>query len=81
MATIAPPLIRLTRSSWASCQVARRALTGRAENTSTAYRTWPTRSPGALVEAAAEFRDHGTFGYLDQATIGVQTALPAFKGD
>jgi 2-methylisocitrate lyase-like PEP mutase family enzyme len=36
---------------------------------------------GALVEAAAEFRDHGTFGYLDQATIGVQMALPAFNGD
>lgn len=36
---------------------------------------------GALVESAAEFRDHGTFGYLDQATIGVQMALPAFNGD
>jgi 2-methylisocitrate lyase-like PEP mutase family enzyme len=36
---------------------------------------------GALVEAATELRDHGTFGYLDQAGIGVRTALPAFDGD
>ncbi|TFH13114.1 MAG: isocitrate lyase/phosphoenolpyruvate mutase family protein, partial [Acidimicrobiales bacterium] len=36
---------------------------------------------GALVEAASELRDHGTFGYLDRAGIGFQTALPAFDGD
>ncbi len=35
---------------------------------------------GALVQAATELRDHGTFGYLDQAGIGVRTALPAFDG-
>jgi 2-methylisocitrate lyase-like PEP mutase family enzyme len=36
---------------------------------------------GALVEAATELRDHGTFGYLDKASIGARTALPAFDGD
>ena len=36
---------------------------------------------GALVEAATELRDQGTFGYLDRASIGARTALPAFKGD
>ena len=36
---------------------------------------------GALVEAALEFRDHGTFGYLDRAGVGFRTALPAFDGD
>jgi len=36
---------------------------------------------GALVEAATEFRDHGTFGYLDRASIGARTALPAFSSD
>lgn len=36
---------------------------------------------GALVEAATELRDHGTFGYLDRASIGARTALPAFDGD
>src|SRR5947209_2151202 len=36
---------------------------------------------GALVEAATELRDHGTFGYLDQASIGASTALPAFNSD
>jgi 2-methylisocitrate lyase-like PEP mutase family enzyme len=36
---------------------------------------------GALVEAATELRDHGTFGYLDKASIGARTALPAFSGD
>ena len=36
---------------------------------------------GALVEAATELRDHGTFGYLERAGIGFQTALPAFDGD
>jgi hypothetical protein len=36
---------------------------------------------GALVEAATELRDQGTFGYLDRASIGARTALPAFNGD
>lgn len=36
---------------------------------------------GALVEAATELRDHGTFGYLDRASIGARTAAPAFSGD
>ena len=36
---------------------------------------------GALVEAATELRDQGTFGYLDRASIGARTALPAFDGD
>ncbi|MDP9334859.1 MAG: isocitrate lyase/phosphoenolpyruvate mutase family protein [Actinomycetota bacterium] len=36
---------------------------------------------GALVEAATELRDKGTFGYLDQASIGAQTALRAFNRD
>lgn len=35
---------------------------------------------GALVEAATELRDQGTFGYLDRAKIGAGTALAAFKG-
>jgi 2-methylisocitrate lyase-like PEP mutase family enzyme len=36
---------------------------------------------GALVEAATELRDQGTFGYLDRAGIGARTALPAFTRD
>ena len=36
---------------------------------------------GALVEAATELRDQGTFGYLDRASVGARTALPAFEGD
>jgi 2-methylisocitrate lyase-like PEP mutase family enzyme len=36
---------------------------------------------GALVEAATELRDHGTFGYLDRASMGARTAAPAFSGD
>jgi 2-methylisocitrate lyase-like PEP mutase family enzyme len=36
---------------------------------------------GALVEAATELRDHGTFGYLDKASIGARTAQPAFDSD
>jgi 2-methylisocitrate lyase-like PEP mutase family enzyme len=35
---------------------------------------------GALVEAATELRDQGTFGYLDRASMGARTALPAFNG-
>ncbi len=34
---------------------------------------------GALVDAATELRDHGTFGYLDQARAGAQTAARAFN--
>jgi len=34
---------------------------------------------GALVDAATELRDHGTFDYLDQARIGAQTAGRAFN--
>ena len=33
---------------------------------------------GALVEAATEFRDHGTYGYLDRAGIGASTARSSF---
>src|SRR5947207_9764745 len=36
---------------------------------------------GAVVEAATQLRDDGTFGYLDKASIGARTALPAFDGD
>jgi 2-methylisocitrate lyase-like PEP mutase family enzyme len=36
---------------------------------------------GALVEAATELRDQGTFGYLGRASLGARTALPAFKAD
>jgi 2-methylisocitrate lyase-like PEP mutase family enzyme len=36
---------------------------------------------GALVEAATELRDRGTFGYLDKASIGARTAQPAFDSD
>jgi len=36
---------------------------------------------GALVDAATELRDQGTFGYLDNASRGASTALPAFRGD
>lgn len=33
---------------------------------------------GALVEAATEFRDHGTYGYLDRAGIGASTVRSTF---
>ena len=33
---------------------------------------------GALVEAATEFRDHGTYGYLDRAGIGASTVRSIF---
>lgn len=33
---------------------------------------------GALVEAATEFRDHGTYGYLDRAEIGASTVRAVF---
>src|SRR5438270_4111847 len=34
---------------------------------------------GAVVEAATELRDAGTFGYFDRMGMGVRTARPAFK--
>jgi 2-methylisocitrate lyase-like PEP mutase family enzyme len=33
---------------------------------------------GAVVEAATELRDQGTFGYWDRAALGARTARPAF---
>jgi len=33
---------------------------------------------GALVEAATEFRDHGTYGYLDRAGLGASTVRSLF---
>jgi len=33
---------------------------------------------GALVEAATEFRDQGTYGYLDRAAIGASTVRAVF---
>jgi len=34
---------------------------------------------GALVEAATELRDQGTFGYLDRAVAGARVTRPAFR--
>jgi hypothetical protein len=33
---------------------------------------------GAVVEAATELREHGTFGYWDRAGTGARVARPAF---
>lgn len=33
---------------------------------------------GSLVEAAGELRDHGTYGFLERARTGAQTAIDAF---
>jgi 2-methylisocitrate lyase-like PEP mutase family enzyme len=37
-------------------------------------------SLGALVEAATELRDHGTYGYAERAAAGVKAARAAFTG-
>jgi 2-methylisocitrate lyase-like PEP mutase family enzyme len=35
---------------------------------------------GSLVEAASELRDQGTYGFLERARTGAQTAMDAFAG-
>ena len=35
---------------------------------------------GALVEAATELRDHGTYGFWDRSRAGAAVARPAFQG-
>jgi len=36
---------------------------------------------GALVEAATELRERGTYGYIDAARHGAATAAAAFTAD
>ena len=35
---------------------------------------------GALVDAANELREHGTYGYLERARTGVDAVRQAFRG-
>jgi 2-methylisocitrate lyase-like PEP mutase family enzyme len=37
-------------------------------------------SLGALVEAATELRDQGTYGYAERSAVGVKAARAAFSG-
>lgn len=36
---------------------------------------------GAMIEAAREFRDHGTYGYHGRAALGAEGVLGAFGPD